>query len=86
MKAVGGVVWVLRSSCDPAELPCRLGASRHFLYEHFGWAMDKVAYVERAYGAPLGEVAAKRRAEGVPTAAEWELAVTTLYGALRRLG
>lgn len=76
----------LRLTCSPQEVAGRLGVSRHFLYQHFGWAMDKVAYVERVYGAPLGEVVARRRQEGATMAAlarEWGLAVTTLYNALK---
>lgn len=85
-KPFGEVVHDLRLMCKPGEIPGRLGVARHFLYEHFGWAMDKVAYVERVYGAPLGAVVAQRRIEGVSMAAmaaEWGLAETTLYNALR---
>ncbi|MFZ5825636.1 MAG: hypothetical protein ACOY94_15170 [Bacillota bacterium] len=76
----------LRLKLKPAKIPDRLGVSRHFLYTHFGWAMNKIAYVERKYGMALGQVVAQRREEGESMesmAAEWGLAVTTLYNALR---
>lgn|GEM_PF-2877011 len=86
-RPFGEVVHELRVSLSPALVAGRLSVSRHFLYEHFGWAMDKVAYVEKQYGLPLGLVVARRRAEDVSLAAmarEWGLAVTTLYNAVRR--
>lgn len=87
-RPFGEIVHDLRLRLAPPEIPERLGVSRHFLYQHFGWAMNKVAYVERKYGAPLGEVVRRRREEGVSIAAmarEWGLGVTTLYKALRRV-
>ncbi len=85
-RPFGELVHELRLKVKPGEIPGRLGVSRHFLYEHFGWAMDKIAWVERQYGKPLGQVVAQRRAEGVSMevmAAEWGVAVTTLYNAAR---
>lgn len=86
-RPFGEVVHELRLRLKPAEIPARLGVSRHFLYEHFGWAMDKVAWVERTYGMPLGQVVDRRRDEGVTMGEisdDWGLAATTLYNALRR--
>jgi len=86
-RPFGEVVHELRLKVKPNEIPGRLGVPRHFLYQHFGWAMDKIAWVERQYGKPLGQVVAQRRAEGGSMgemAEEWGLAVTTLYGAVKR--
>lgn len=86
-KPFGEIVHELRLTCRPTEIPERLGVSRSFLYENFGWAMDKIAYLEREYGMPLGQVVSERKDSGVSIsdmAAEWGLAVTTLYNAAKR--
>jgi len=86
-REFGEVVHELRLQGRPEEIPGRLGVSKFFLYQNFGWAMDKIAYVERKYGMPLGEAVVLRRAQGSTMQAiakEWGLVVTTLYNALRR--
>jgi hypothetical protein len=85
-RPFGEIVRELRLGCEPREIPGHLGVSRHFLYEHYGWAMDKIAYVEQLYGLSLGEAVALRRSRGATMgglAAEWRLAISTLYNALK---
>lgn len=86
-RPFGDTVHDLRLRHAPGDIPDLLGISRHFLYSHFGWAMDRVAWVERTYGARLDEVATRRRAEGAAVASlarEWGLSPSALYAALRR--
>lgn len=86
-KPFGQVVRALRLRCEPAEILGRLTVSRHFLYEYFGRAMDRVAYVERVYGAPLPRSWPRGGRKAFPllpwlrSGGWWSM---TRYGALRR--